>query len=535
MHIRETPFPRSYWVIPGLLLAGEYPGAKDPKEGAQKLGSLLDAGIRLIINLMEPDETDHNGRPFNPYDDFFTPHDHGRKGKPWAEVSTYPIRDLNVPSVDEMKKILDAIDAAIENRMPVYVHCWGGVGRTGTVIGCFLIRHGLANSANVIEKIAELRANEEKSYRQSPEMPAQREFVRNWHLQESGRPSRLNRYVGCMLGGGVGDALGAPVEFMSIKAIREAYGNSGIADYDKAFGKMGAITDDTQMALFTAEGLLRAWTRGSIKGVCHPPAIVHMAYRRWLMTQEGGAGDYSNPPQDSFLMRFSELFDRRAPGNSCLSALRQGKMGTMEDPINNSKGCGGVMRMAPAGLLLNNSEEVFKLGCELAALTHGHPSGYLAAGVLAAMISMIKTGAGIRDAVCEASAILKQYPDHTESLSAIDQALKLADETPPTPEIVESLGGGWVAEEALAISIYCAIRAADDFSVGVRSAVNHSGDSDSTGAITGHILGCRLGASAIPAKWVDQLELNELIQEMGVDLFIGFQGDDAWWEKYPGY
>ena len=451
------------------------------------------------------------------------------------KVRHYPVCDLNVPGIDEMEEILDAIDAAIEKRRAVYVHCWGGVGRTGTVIGCFLIRHGLANSDNVIKKIVQLRVEEEKSYRRSPETPAQNQFVRDWHYQASVGPSRLNRYIGCMIAGGVGDALGAPVEFMSAGSIRRAYGEAGIADYDEVFGRSGAITDDTQMALFTTEGLLRAWTRGSIRGICHPSSVVNNAYKRWLATQEEKVFDYSNPSEDSFLMRFPELFSRRAPGNSCLSALRRGKMGTMEDPINNSKGCGGVMRIAPAGLLLHDPEESFKMGCELAALTHGHPSGFLAAGVLAAMISQIKTDVRIHDAVKLSCKILREYSDHGECLNAIDQALYLAYQTPPTPEIVESLGGGWVAEEALAISIYCALRAEDDFLSGVCAAVNHSGDSDSTGAITGNILGCALGASAIPAKWIDQLELNELIQEMAVDLFIGFRDDDAWWAKYPGF
>ncbi len=528
-----VPFPRSYWVIPGLLLAGEYPGAKEQKEAEQKLSGLLDAGIRQLINLMEPDETDHDGQPFNLYENILAPLVRERTDK--AEVIKLPIRDLNVPNNGKMTEILDATDAAIEKRIPVYMHCWGGVGRTGTVIGCFLIRHGLANSENVIEKIAQLRANEEKFYRKSPETPEQREFVRNWHLQESDGLSRLNRYIGCMLGGGVGDALGAPVEFMTTGSIRRTYGGAGIADYDQVFGRIGAITDDTQMALFTAEGLLRTWSRGSTKGICHPPSVVNKAYKRWLDTQNSRAEECQNEWDESFLMRVPELFSRRAPGNSCLSALRQGKMGTMEEPINSSKGCGGVMRMAPVGLLLNAPEEAFKLGCELAALTHGHPSGYLAAGVLAAMISKIKTGDSIRDAVCEASTILKRYPGYEECLDAIDQALKLTDETPPTPESVESLGEGWVAEEALAISIYCALWAEDDFSAGVRTAVNHSGDSDSTGAITGNILGCMLGASAIPAKWVDDLELSELIQEMAVDLFIRFRNDDAWWARYPGY
>ena len=97
------------------------------------------------------------------------------------------------------------------------------------------------------------------------------------------------------------------------------------------------------------------------------------------------------------------------------------------------------------------------------------------------------------------------------------------------------MGEGWVAEEALAISIYCALCAENDFKKGVLLAVNHSGDSDSTGAITGNILGCLLGNTSIPEKWVERLELKEVIQELGIDLFVQFRADSQWWDKYPGW
>src|SRR5436305_14060023 len=128
-------------------------------------------------------------------------------------------------------------------------------------------------------------------------------------------PSLLERYQGCLLGGAVGDALGASVEFMSLGEIRARFGADGIRDYAPAYGRLGAITDDTQMTLFTAEGLLRAHNRGREKGIWHPPSIVHHAYLRWLHTQ-GMPTAFPGPTKhDGWLVTVPALHSRRAPGN----------------------------------------------------------------------------------------------------------------------------------------------------------------------------------------------------------------------------
>ena len=193
------------------------------------------------------------------------------------------------------------------------------------------------------------------------------------------------------------------------------------------------------------------------------------------------------------------------------------------------------MRVAPVGLMVDDVEEAFKMGCEIAALTHGHPTGYLASGVLSAIINVIKNGGTLGEAVHVSVSILKKYPHHEECLEAINHAVALSSNARPVPETIEQLGGGWIAEEALAISLYCAMCFQDDFSKGVLLAVNHSGDSDSTGAITGNILGCMFGSSKIPSHWIDRLELRDVIQALGIDLFIKFRDVENWWNKYPGY
>ncbi|MFC1794637.1 dual specificity protein phosphatase family protein [Planctomycetota bacterium] len=158
-----VPFPRSYWVIPGLLLAGEYPGAKESREAKLKLENLLKSGVRHIINLMEPDKMDYNGELFTPYDPIVA--DIAKSNQYDVVCLRFPVKDLNVPHPDQMIDILDSIDKAIEGQRNVYVHCWGGVGRTGTVVGCFLLRHGLANQHNVIEIIQRLREKDQTAHR----------------------------------------------------------------------------------------------------------------------------------------------------------------------------------------------------------------------------------------------------------------------------------------------------------------------------------------------------------------------------------
>ncbi len=175
------PNSSSYWVVDGLFLAGAYPGDPDPKKHKQKIQASLDAGVRLFVNLMEADETDHRGRPFVPYDDLV--------GQlcPDAECVRFAIQDLSVPSVEQMQTVLERIDGALEAGRAVYVHCWGGVGRTGTVVGCWLLRHDLADPANVLDTVMKLRKQDrERWQRMSPETAEQQRFVKRWLAREAG-------------------------------------------------------------------------------------------------------------------------------------------------------------------------------------------------------------------------------------------------------------------------------------------------------------------------------------------------------------
>jgi ADP-ribosylglycohydrolase len=452
----------------------------------------------------------------------------GRERSTPITCVSFPISDQNVPSAATMRKILDAIMTSIDDHKPVYIHCWGGIGRTGTVVGSFLVENGLAQADNVLKVIADLRRNDPKNHRTSPETEAQRNFIRSWGENIGKPPTGLARSIGCLVGGAVGDALGAPVEFMKREDILTRFGPNGITAYAPIYGGIGTITDDTQMTLFTAEGLLRGDVRGRHKGITTYTGLTAHAYLRWLHTQgERPTHNFyieTDGEDAGWLIRQQALHNRRAPGNTCLSALRA-MTETNKPARNNSKGCGGVMRVAPVGLFhwrlknYHSQDETFQLGTELAALTHGHPTGALTGGVLSVLIRELADGASLSEALTSAKALLRQVRDHEETLRSIELAEELSKFNMSHSHAIARIGQGWIAEEALAISIYCAL-VSRDFREGIILAVNHDGDSDSTGAITGNLLGAIYGAKAIPQEWLDSLELREVITEIAEDLYF---------------
>lgn len=354
-------------------------------------------------------------------------------------------------------------------------------------------------------------------------------------------------YTGCLLGGAVGDALGWPIEFNNIGDILNEYGPDGVLDMIPGEGGLFEITDDTQMTLFTAEGLLRAWaSERHSGGVPDFIATVRNSYLCWLKTQGETSSSHPDICREGWLLAIEGLHRRRAPGYTCLSALLDGSFSETGIVANSSKGCGGVMRAAPAGLLAariidgdssSTARLAFEIGCATAGITHGHPSGYYPAGVLAAVIATIITGGSIEEGIRISFNFLDGRTGSKETIDAVQSALDLWLDPSVTPssEAVESLGGGWVGEEALAISLYCALVAGDDFVRGVRLAVNHSGDSDTTGAITGNILGALLGEQAVPKEWLNQLELADVIKQVGDDLFTTFEGTESWLKRYPPF
>ncbi|MCR5847651.1 MAG: ADP-ribosylglycohydrolase family protein [Lachnospiraceae bacterium] len=397
----------------------------------------------------------------------------------------------------------------------------------------------------------------------------------------------LNAIKGSFIGGAAGDALGYSVEFKSEEFIFDKYGEDGITEYeiDVKSGK-ALISDDTQMALFTANGILIGKTRLQERGIgAKISRYVNLSYLDWLKTQSLKYDIVKDMTRGytkevvSWLCDVPELFSLRAPGNTCLSGIKlhqryhdivqnyEFKYDLSDEkfdkyvelsneylkyPINDSKGCGGVMRVAPLAMAydvykgeIEILKEVDLQAAEISAITHGHPLGYMPSAVLVHIINRIifwKNDVPLKDIVIEAKNAVSEIFEGNEYLEEmnrlIDLAINLSENNDSDLNNIHKLGEGWVAEEALAIALYCSLKYSNDFSKAIIAAVNHKGDSDSTGAITGNIVGAIVGYEAIDNKWKTNLELSDVILEMAED--ICFQDpnspgeiiDEKWEAKY---
>ena len=343
-----------------------------------------------------------------------------------------------------------------------------------------------------------------------------------------------DRIRGSLIGGAIGDALGYPVEFIhSFERIQAKYGERGITRLDaKHFRKEAAqtgkavVSDDTQMTLFTANGLLNAKAQG-----ISPKYGICQAYLEWYQTQ---TGKKSPKPNVCWISSVPELNYRRAPGLTCLSALENIYHG--KEPVNNSKGCGGVMRVAPIPLYAvvedrMSIEDADLLAGEAAELTHLHPLGYIPAALMSHVIYRLALDTEptqdslkryIREGVEEIRKLYKAHPADVDYMAELaERAIHLLDNGKTDVENIVLLGEGWTGEEALAIALYCSLKHFDSFEDAMIASVNHGGDSDSTGAVTGNILGAAVGYDAIPQFFKDDLEMHDLILHMADDIYRG--------------
>lgn len=343
------------------------------------------------------------------------------------------------------------------------------------------------------------------------------------------------RIRGSLIGGAIGDALGYPVEFIySFEEIQKHYGERGIMRLDtkqhwleeaEQAGK-AVMSDDTQMTLFTANGLLNAKKQGILLkyGICR-------AYIEWYLTQ---IGKKSPKHRDCWISDVPELNHRRAPGNTCMSSLDDIYRG--KAPMNNSKGCGGVMRIAPIPLYAAvqdrmTIEEADLLAGEAAEITHQHPLGYISAALMACISYRLArdiepTRESMKRYIMEGVDMIrkhyKAYHNDVERMAELaERAILLLDNGKTDLKNIGHLGEGWTGEEALAIALYCALKHFDCFEDAMIVSVNHRGDSDSTGVVTGNILGAAVGYEAIPQFYKDGLEMHDLILHMADDLYVG--------------
>ncbi len=429
-------------------------------------------------------------------------------GMEWHHL---PIQDVDVPDAAFEAAWLYAglrLREHLRAGRHVLLHCRGGLGRSGTIAARLLVELGWEAQAAIRAVRSqrpgaiETRAQETHVLRTQP-APADE--------------SRALCALGCILGGALGDAFGYAIEFDRWDVISRRHGPGGLREPVLRHGQM-VVSDDTQMTLFTLEAMtvtLQGQLPALYGEILARPlqAACRRAYLRWGMTQ--GIAGSAQDSDEGALHLSPALRQLRAPGNTCLSAVRAGASGTPTHPANDSKGCGAVMRTAPLGLIEGVSPTLaMALGDAAGALTHGHLDGWLPGGALSAMMRLIAQGENLRPAAEQTLRLLAEHPHPRRgavmasgTVALLHAALALLDEeTPARADIFKRLGEGWTGDEALAIGVYAAC-AARSFKDAIRLAANHDGDSDSTASIAGQLYGARHGVMAVPHAWVRRLDV----------------------------
>ncbi len=359
---------------------------------------------------------------------------------------------------------------------------------------------------------------------------------------------------GSFLGAAAGDALGSCIREHTMEQILEEFGPYGLQGYsmDNGYAEISSLT---QMALFTANGLLYGATRGAMRGVMAPyVGYLELAYQDWLSTQTYRRTSFhGGRPQGkrySWLCWEEELHQRRNPDRATVLALESGKTGTIDEPISSARGAAALARSFPIGLYAAptrmNRAEAVRLGAESAALTHGDPAGFLPGAYLANMMNRIcfdkptSFRTVLHDAIKETEEQFSgQFPRQSRTIrELLALAESLADDGTEPMDAMDALKPG-EAHTVLAAACYVCLRFPTDFDRGIVAAVNHSYDSAAMGAVAGAMLGALVGTEGIPDFYLEPLELQSILLELADDLFQGCTMtkhsslfDDTWNEKY---
>jgi len=339
------------------------------------------------------------------------------------------------------------------------------------------------------------------------------------------------RFIGAFTGFAVGDAFGYPCREMSYEKICSRFEKKGCLRLPiNAASDSALFTDNTQLTLFTADGIIWASYSNAPEGVNYSEYVFY-AYQYWLYTQTKTVADerYSwifdrnANPYRSKLIKTKGLYKKRFSSTVNIDALLEASnmnYGKIGKSLNNNSDNGGLKRVMPAGLYFNyDTLLAFRAGADFAAITHGDPTAFLAAGCYSAIIAELVNGARIDDALDKAMVILKSYKNFDECYKTLENVKNLlADASVPPLEAVSEIGRGVRADEALGIAVFCAALHEDSYENAVRLAVNHDGESDVCGALCGGLLGAYHGARFVPKKWVKKLSLLRLIEDTAIEL-----------------
>jgi ADP-ribosyl-[dinitrogen reductase] hydrolase len=436
------------------------------------------------------------------------------RGMTWLHA---PIKDVSIPDATFERRwtlIGHLVRSELNQGNRVVVHCRGGRGRAGLIAARLLVEFG-AEPNEAIKTVRRARPGTIETREQEDYVRQCGPIVHDHQMAD--------RVLGCLFGGAVGDGFGYAIEFDRLAEIRRKHGPDGLLEPVLKHGKL-IVSDDTQMTLFTASAL------ADVTSDEDPVPAIRTAYLDWHRTQTTSAPAAG----EKGLLRYTELWKRRAPGMTCMSALSAGGHGTPSQRINDSKGCGGVMRVAPIGLMLGwDHEQAFDVAARAAALTHGHPSGYLSAGVMASIVRQMLDGTGPSEAWDRAGEILAGYAEGGETMNAMRQAFELARTSQDHGRDVAlgRLGEGWVGEEALAMALY-SVLVSSDFIEAMRVSANHDGDSDSTASIAGQLYGAWFGLAGIPWIWMRDLDVFDAVCEVAGPLIAATVSAPAFETKH---
>ena len=355
-----------------------------------------------------------------------------------------------------------------------------------------------------------------------------------------GQRRDINRSV--LLGLAVGDAMGHTVDRRSLEEIRNDYGPNGLLGYDLVNG-YADITSYTQLAAFTANGLLLGLTKGQTKGRIYSNVrYISMAIREWSLSQS------FNLPEKKYcwLSHVPQMRRKFCMDNRMLDALSRETLGSLDDIQYRSDHPGSLTTVVPLVLLQQDlelpQEELNRLGAETIALTHGEPEAYITGAAFTHLLSLLlrEPHASMSELVQHTiDAVSKQFTQSVRLWDLLQQALTLAVSPDVAPvEAMQTLGCR-TAAEALAGAVYAVCTCGRDFDTAMITAVNHSGRSSAVGALAGAMLGAILGDEALPEFYLESLEAAPFITELADDLAAGFSDmvglslfDVDWERKY---
>ncbi len=481
----NSPFSNSYWLEPDRILCGEYPRDFDDLEDHEGMTAVLQAGVRVFIDLTEEGE-------LKPYHEIARTTARDLAIDPDDLIfHRYPIRDVSVPKdAEEMRAILRTIRLARHRHQTVYLHCWGGRGRTGTVAGCVLSELFQLSGEDALIALAERWLDCAKSeHSDSPETDEQRGFVRQWNPVESSFASKVRSAV---LGAAVGDALGVPVEFQG-RGIRDKDPVIGMREFGTHHQPAGTWSDDTSMILATMTGFLEAGT--------YSPDHVMKEFVAWMTeakhTPHGTVFDIGNATR--------EAIGRYIGG-------REASESGLKDEFSN--GNGSLMRILPVALAFGDDPNLIEKSWEISALTHAHERSRMCCAFYCLVVSELLHDSPVSEAIKFAWEVMNARWSFSP-----DERVFFDQWHPDLLENLEVHGSGHVID-TLGASLW-ANASQGSYRETVLYAVNLGDDTDTTGCVAGGLAGLLYGVAGIPDEWLNVLAKKKDIIDLA-DRFAGF-------------